>query len=157
MLAESALMRNLPCLCGMLSLMARLMGIDYGEKRVGIAFSDERGIIAQPAEVLANTDQLIPQLIKRANDADVTAIIIGESKNYAGADNPIQRRARASAEALQDAGYEVLWQSEALTTQQARRSRVRKGRKARDERPLDAQSAALLLQSFIDKQHHEHV
>lgn len=124
---------------------SQILGIDYGTKKVGVAVSDRSRIIATPVTVLANDDQLMKNLASLAEEYVVDTIVIGESQNYHGQDNPVMAPARKFAEALgQRLGVSVVFEPEVLTTAQALRTDENRGR-------LDASAAALILQSYLDR------
>lgn len=127
----------------------RLMGIDYGSKKVGIAVSDEEGRLAFPRTVLPTDRKLLPAVVALIGQEEVGAVVMGESRNYQGAENAIMQRARAFAEALTTAtGCAVHFESEALTTKAAERLQG-------STDMTDASAAALILQSYLDK-HQNH-
>ena len=129
------------------------IGIDYGIKRVGIAVSDEHGVMAFPAEVVLE-GMALAHIAKLARDREAKAIIVGESKNFAGEDNPVMKRIRHFADALREAtGLEVIFEPEFMTSAAAgQQYRGDTGRKAKpSQEKLDASAAALILQSFLDK------
>ena len=122
------------------------IGIDYGTKRVGVAVSDENGRLAFPAEVLPEKEALA-HIILLAREREAKGIVIGESKNFKGEDNPVMERIRVFADRLREAtGVEVMFEPEFMTSVAA----GREGETADDK--LDASAAALILQSFLDKQ-----
>ena len=72
----------------------RIIGIDYGSKRVGVAISDEGRQFALPKVVIDNTSaaqkaNLIEEVAKIAADSGATDVVVGESRNYAGEANTI--------------------------------------------------------------------
>ena len=123
----------------------RLMGIDYGSKRVGIALSDERGEFAMPHGVLANDKALVPAIAELCRKNAVSAIVVGKSQDYHGQDNPIMKKADAfAAELRKVASAPVVFEPEFLTSREA--SHIQ-GETA----GLDASAAALILKSYIDR------
>lgn len=127
----------------------RYIGIDYGSKRVGIAFSDEAGTMGFPFDILPNDSQLSDALALLIESQRINGIIIGESRDYAGNPNPIANAARALGEELSArTGVPVEYEPEMLTTQEARRdpegARTRMGH-------VDASAAALILTSYLSR------
>ena len=121
------------------------LGIDYGTKRVGIAVSDDEAKLAFPLEVIAEKDALsrVAALVRERN---VEVVVIGDSKDFFGQDNPVMKHIRAFAEELAAmTGVNVMFEPEFMTSQQAERE----GGTSREN--LDASAAALILQSFLDK------
>ncbi|MCK4918596.1 MAG: pre-16S rRNA-processing nuclease YqgF [Candidatus Pacebacteria bacterium] len=70
----------------------KYLGIDYGKKNVGIAVSDDGGNLAFAKVVLDNDKKLLENIIKIIKEDNIEVIIIGESKNLKGEDNPIQKK-----------------------------------------------------------------
>jgi|TARA_Y100000310_G_scaffold342803_1_gene447523 putative Holliday junction resolvase len=127
----------------------RLIGIDFGTKRVGIALSDEDGTMALPHTVLENTDDLVQKVHTIIKDNEVSEIVIGESVNFEGEDNPVMKKIIKFKEQLEkECGKKVHLEPEVLTSVEARRTGV-------DKKMLDASAATLILQSYIDKHHGE--
>ncbi|MDD4804167.1 MAG: RuvX/YqgF family protein [Candidatus Pacebacteria bacterium] len=67
----------------------KYLGIDYGEKRVGIAISDDEAKVAFPKVVLENNQDLLQKISDLCLEDKVESIVIGESKNYKGENNKI--------------------------------------------------------------------
>lgn len=133
----------------------RYLGIDYGTKRVGIAFSDEHGRFAFPETVLQNDRELFPRIWDLIKARGVAAIVLGASFDYKGTENPIMKEIKRFKEKLErELDMTVYLEKEILTSAEARRipqaSDVPKSRKPREKRHVDASAAALILQSFLD-------
>ncbi|MSU45463.1 MAG: Holliday junction resolvase RuvX [Candidatus Zambryskibacteria bacterium] len=135
----------------------RLMGIDYGIKRVGIALSDEGVQFAMPFSVIENSKKLINEIIELAQKNKVEEVILGESKDYDGKDNAIHAESLEFKKLLEEKGLKVYLEPEFMTSVEAERKPGRENREAdrkvRKEATvmLDARAAALILQSYIDK------
>ena len=126
--------------------MARLMGIDYGTKRVGIALSDDAGRVAFPRATLPNDKFLASALKEMIEGSAVAEVVIGESKDNAGHDNPVANKARSLGALLEaDTGVTIHYEPEFWSSQEVRThtgaSRV------------DAEAAAVILNSFLTKRH----
>ncbi len=119
------------------------MAIDFGEKRVGIASTDESGQFALPRAVIPNTEGLLDEVVKLAREWEIAKIIVGESKNFEGAPNPIMKRALEFVENLKKHDLEIEFHPEVFTTMEAERLQGRSDL-------LDASAAALILKSYID-------
>jgi putative holliday junction resolvase len=126
--------------------MSRLMGIDYGSKRVGVAFSDELGKMAFPHKVLENNSTLLKSLIDLIEEKRVAEIIIGYSVDKEGKPNAIQQKIEELITDLTlQVGLPVHLEPEQYTTQAALRIQ---GRNAM----TDAAAATLILDNFITRQ-----
>lgn len=123
----------------------RYLGIDYGSKRVGVAVSDESAKFALPVSVLPNDADLADAIGKIAAENKATHIVIGESRKYDMTANPIQKEIAEFKTRLDSLGYVTHLELEFMTSQQAEREQ---GKHAK----IDASAAALILQSFLDKQ-----
>ena len=121
----------------------KLMAIDYGSKRVGIASTDETGLFALPRLVLPNDNDLLEKVLKFKEENKIEKIIIGESKNLKGGPNPIQKDVEKFKNELEESGVEVLYQTEIFTTMEARQLQGQ-------TEMTDASAAALILKSFLD-------
>ena len=69
----------------------KFLGIDYGDKRVGVAVSDETGRLAFPYKVLENKGDLIVKILEIADKENVGEIVVGESLDSEGKPNAIQK------------------------------------------------------------------
>jgi putative Holliday junction resolvase len=132
----------------------RVLAIDHGSKRVGLALSDETGTIAQPLEFLpaepaARLFERLKETITRHN---VEQIVVGIPRNMNGTYGPAADKVREFVAALKQVfeGPVHTW-DERLTTVQAHRALIEAGmrREKRKER-VDQTAAAILLQSFLD-------
>lgn len=130
----------------------RYLGIDYGTKRVGIALSDDAGVMGFPHTILDNTGTLYDAVIALITRERVEGIVMGESLNFQGTENPVAKDARAFAERLKEAtGLPLFFEPEMLTTQEARRN----FEGVRTKGNVDSSAAALILTSFLSK-HGDH-
>jgi putative Holliday junction resolvase len=130
-------------------LSMRLLGIDYGTKRVGIALSDEDAQFALPFSVIANSQSLMSGLVseidKIAIANEVKEIVMGESKDYKGEPNKIMSGSLDLKKQLEGKGFIVHLQPEFMTSVQAERFQ---GKNAKS----DSSAAALILQAYLDKE-----
>jgi putative Holliday junction resolvase len=132
----------------------RILALDPGSKRIGVAVSDETKTIAQPlewipaepfADFLARLNQLILE-------KEVDLILIGLPRNMNGTYGPAAQKAEAFAAALKNAiTIPIKMRDERLTTLQANKMMIQ-GKVRRDKRKdkVDQTAAALLLQSYLD-------
>jgi len=121
----------------------RLMGIDYGTKKVGLAFSDESGKMAFPHGVVPNSPKLMEVLTGLVDEKNVEVIVIGQSIGKDGAMNAVQGEIDALVLDLTlQTGLPVHLISEQFTTQAALRIQGRNDK-------IDASAAALILDGYI--------
>lgn len=123
----------------------KYMGIDYGSKRVGVAISDDGGLMGFPYEVLKNDVDLLSSLEKIINKEQVGEIVIGHSINKEGSNNKIHD---AVTELVTDltlaVGLPVHLEPEQYTTQEAIRFQGR-------TEHTDAAAASIILNSFLTR------
>ncbi len=123
----------------------KLLGIDFGSKKVGVAVADTEAGIAIPKAVFPNNKFLLGEIKQLIKGSDVSLVVMGESKNFEMKQNIIMQDANAFAKMLQSDGIDVVFEPEFMTSQQARRDQG-------DNEFVDASAAAIILQSYLDKQ-----
>ncbi len=121
------------------------LGIDYGTKRIGVAFSSEDNSLAFPLKIVAAGNGAVGEIAAIARERGAGEIVVGESNDFAGKPNAVMKEIHAFAEALKAEGFVVTFEPEFLTSAAALR-----GQEA-VEKHLDASAAALILQSFLDR------
>ena len=132
----------------------RILALDPGTKRIGVAVSDETKTIAQPlewipAEPFAGFLARLKQILQ---EKEVDLVLIGLPRNMNGTYGPAAQKAEAFAAALRTAiTVPIKMRDERLTTLQANKLLVQ-GNVRRDKRKdkVDKMAAALLLQSYLD-------
>ncbi len=128
----------------------RHLGIDYGTKRVGLALSDEAGAMGFPYKVVPNDRDLKTFIVDLIKKEHVAVLVMGESLNFQGEENPVAREARAFATDVgQEAGIPIVYEPEMLTTQEARRD----FEGIRTHGVVDSSAAALILTSYLSRNH----
>ena len=132
----------------------RVLAVDYGQKRIGLALSDETGTLARPLSVILHVSRVVDAatVSERAAAHDAAKIIVGASYDEDGQLNAAGRSAARFAEALRlQTDLPVLLWDESLTTQDARAARLASGasRKKRGGH-LDDVAAAVLLQDYLN-------
>ncbi len=132
----------------------RVLGIDHGERRVGLALSDEDGSIAHPHATLPRRDPkaLIAEIAELVREREVGLIVVGLPLSLDGREGTSARRARRFGELLAEAAsVPVEMWDERLTTVAAQRALGDAGVKSAAQREMvDRVAAALLLQSYLD-------
>ena len=135
----------------------RYLGVDYGSSKIGLALSDERGTMGFPHAIVPNTPRLVDELCALIAKENVGAVVIGESRNLAGGENPIAKDARALGETITArAGVPVFYESEVFTSAEARRAPEKEGksRAPKKHTKVDASAAALILTSYLSRVDH---
>lgn len=136
--------------------MKRALGIDCGEARIGLAVSDELGMLAHPLEtiVVKDTRDPIARVVQLATEKDVSHVIVGLPKNMDGTAGPAAEKARAFADKLRErlTCPIRLW-DERLTTVAAQRYLHDAGRNTKQSRAvIDQVAAVIILQGWLDSQ-----
>lgn len=126
----------------------RFLGIDYGSKRIGLALSDDKGMMAFPHSVIPNDKKLFVAIAEVVRKSGVDTLVVGESKNYKGEANKIMDEITAFVVDLKRMGYKVALEPEILTSHQAAHFQ---GKTAM----TDASAASIILQSYIDRNKHQ--
>lgn len=133
----------------------RVLAVDPGSKRVGIAVSDPSGTIAQPLTTVdaEPTETLAARLAEIAKQNDAGRIVVGLPRRLDGSYGPEAKSARELGDAVRKAsGLPVELVDERLTTVAAERSMLEAGtRRAKRRATIDRVAAALLLQSHLDR------
>jgi putative Holliday junction resolvase len=146
------------------SLDVRYLGVDAGRKRIGLAVSDPSGLVARPWRMVeaghsprVSADRvaaLLDELRDPLDDSSgVAGIVIGLPRRLDGSDNEMTASARALASALHSrTGMEVHLQDERLTSLEADQRLAEREPDWRQRKlRLDAASAAIILQDFLDQ------
>ena len=135
--------------------MDRIIGIDYGRKRVGVAVSDPLGIFASALETV-QTAKIIEYLKKYAENEKVVRFVVGYPMNMDGAPSEAAKDVDVFLKQLAKAfpDVPVTLEDERFTSVLAHRAMIDGGMKAKDRRDkesVDKISAAIILQSYMDK------
>jgi putative Holliday junction resolvase len=134
----------------------RAVGIDLGTVRVGLALSDELGLMAHPRPHLQGKDmlRLVSELAALADAEQADVFVVGLPRTLSGKEGTAARRARRFAELLEkQSGRRVELVDEWLTTREATARLRAQGLSDRELRGrVDSAAAAILLQSWLDAQ-----
>ncbi|HEO63659.1 MAG TPA: Holliday junction resolvase RuvX [Candidatus Omnitrophica bacterium] len=133
--------------------MSRVLGIDLGEKRVGIAISDPLGIFAQGLDVLniRGRSDLLNKLLKYFNSYEIAEVVIGNPLDKMGRDCRRSIEIKKIAELI-FSHYNVkvkLW-DERFSTKEAEKSLQEFGKK-KFQKHVDKVSAQIILQSYLER------
>ncbi len=137
----------------------RTLGIDFGEKRIGLAISDPLGILATPIETLDSSemDLVIPKLAETISDHVVTKIVVGIPWTLSGKSGPQTKKTFEFISLISDTFEIPIKQiDERFTSVQAEKKlrlvdkRSRKKQKKIPKGLIDSVSAAIILQTYLD-------
>ncbi len=138
--------------------MTRALGVDLGEKRIGIALSDPTRTIASPHSVIkrsGNADVDRRAVLNIAREEGATQLVVGLPLTLTGARRAAARAALAEVEALKDLAPDLIVEAfdERLTTAIAQRSLLEGDVRRKDRKEvIDMVAAAVMLQSWLDGQ-----
>jgi putative Holliday junction resolvase len=132
----------------------RILAIDHGSKRIGIAISDELQLIAQPLEFIPSEPfaEFLQRLRDLLREKEVELILVGMPRNMDGSYGPAALKVQAFVAALKGAlTIPIETRDERLTSAQANRVLIQGGvRRAQRKEKVDQMAAAILLQSYLD-------
>jgi putative Holliday junction resolvase len=131
----------------------RILAVDYGAARTGLAFSDLTGSIAGETMVIAETDPEIcaGKIAAEAAKRGVKTIIVGLPRNMDGSEGFASERAKRAADLLQSAGdFDVKLWDERLTTVSAHKILSETGKHGKKRKAvIDAVAATLILEGYL--------
>jgi len=122
--------------------MSKIIGIDFGTKKVGIALTDENQKLAFPVDVVKR-GEVLKRILLIAQKEKVKEVVLGESTQLNMEDNPVMEDIRKFAKELKNEGVKVYYHNEYMSSMQA--SRIQGYNKKQD-----ASAAAIVLQNYID-------
>ena len=135
--------------------MGRVLGIDYGDSRIGLAMSDPLKIIASPFKTIRNEGnekclQVFQSLIK---EKDVEAIVVGLPIGLKGQETVQTKKVREFSDLLYALKLPIHLEDERLSSVSAEKSMIQQNIKTGHNKELiDQRAAAIILQQFLDKQ-----
>ena len=137
--------------------MKRILGIDVGEARIGLALSDELGMLAHPLETIHTKEHADPmtRVAEVIGQWKVETVIIGMPRNMNGTYGPAAEKVKAFAERLKGKcpSCVVKFWDERLTTMAAQKSLHESGRNVKQGRAvIDQVAAQFILQGHLDSQ-----
>ncbi len=133
----------------------RILGIDYGTRRIGISLSDPLQIIAQPYETIENGPRTLLCICQMIASEDVELVVVGMPLNLKGEKGQKAKEVERFVKELANVTTtDVMVWDERFTTSMAHQTLLDMGTKREERRNnkgrVDAMAAALLLQSFLD-------
>jgi len=134
--------------------MPRILGIDYGERRIGLAISDPIGIIAQPLFTLdtQKTTDVFSEIQKLIREKNVEQIIVGLPKNM---DGTIGKKGKEVLEFAKNLSRQInvkvnLWDERLSSVESQKILRDTKKKTRQDKKNIDKLSASLILQGYLE-------
>jgi len=142
--------------CTEVNAVARILAVDYGEKRIGLAISDELGITASPLMTLVrrSDEETVRQIAQLASKLRVTQIVVGLPRRTDTQEGEMERKVKAFAEKLRQAvSVPVVLFDERFTTRIAEQVLLEADLSRRKRKQVrDRLAAVILLQSFLEAQ-----
>lgn len=132
----------------------RVLAIDYGIKRIGLALSDPLQLIASPFKTIPNDTQLFSELKKIIEEQSVEKIILGFPEHDKGTSTSIVKELeKFKADLEKQTGLQIIFWDETFTSSIAKDRvllSVNKKSKRRDKGLIDSNAAAIILQEYLD-------
>lgn len=136
--------------------MRRILGLDIGDKRIGIAVSDLLGMMAQPLYTLTrkSTKDAINEIAEIIQKEDIKRVVVGLPKNMDSTEGIQAKRTRDFSQLLLEktnSNIEIIYCDERLTSKMAKQSLSHmKLAKAKEKKLIDTAAAVHILQGYLD-------
>ena len=133
--------------------MARqaFLGIDVGEKRVGIAWTAADPQVAVPLTTLHADERVVDQIKALADQKEANTVVVGLPRNQQGEETAQTKAVRQFADRLSEAGLHVVFQDESLTSHIAEESLKEHGKPYAKE-DVDKLAATYILRDYLEEQ-----
>ncbi len=134
--------------------MGRVLGVDYGERRIGLALSDPLHWFAFPFRTLTNegVEKVVKTLKAIIEEQDVEQVVVGLPKGMKNQETPQTRKVLEFVTYLEQQGIPVLMEDERLSSVSARRAlQERKIKTGHAKGLVDRTAAAIVLQQYLDR------
>ena len=131
-------------------MSASILAIDYGEKRVGVARASMIARLPEPLTTLTNSSNLLSDIKNLAAEHEASTIVVGLPRSLEGVDTEQTRKVREFIDQLQEIGFEVIAQDEAVTSEFAK-SELLSTKKAFEKSDVDRLAAVYILQDYLDE------
>ncbi|MBC8226534.1 MAG: Holliday junction resolvase RuvX [Candidatus Marinimicrobia bacterium] len=134
--------------------MNRIIGIDFGLSKVGVAISDPSGIISMPLEVIRYKQQkdLVESLKKIASEKNVKTLVIGYPLNMNYKENKMTDIIDKFKTVMEENDFEIHLEDERLSSQYAKKIMIQQNIKTgHNKEMVDILSASIILQTYLDR------
>ncbi|MGB9823627.1 MAG: Holliday junction resolvase RuvX [Candidatus Hydrothermia bacterium] len=134
----------------------RILAIDYGRKRIGLARSDELCTIAIPLEALDNSNSTLEQIVKIVKETGIKKILIGIPRRISGEEGELAEEIREFARSLEEKlqSVKIIFWDESLTSKEAEKIFIQKYKRLpvrqRDKKVVDSYAAAIMLEEYLN-------
>ncbi len=140
-----------------------ILAIDYGQKRIGLAISDSKGIIASPLEVLERTkrrgiDEIIEDILLISTEYRIKTILIGSPQIFQESYQKTDKKIKKFGEMLkQKTEIPIIYQDESYSTTEAQNMLLSLGQSTKSSRnKIDKIAATVFLQEFLNSEKTRH-
>ncbi len=125
-----------------------ILGIDWGQRKIGLAIAEEEIAIASTLETLENNNEIFERLLKVAKEYKITKMIIGKSSHLSQDDN-VEKIEKFAATCMEKCDVKIIFEEEMFSTREAHENLKKAGKKRIGEKD-DAESARIILQQYLD-------
>jgi putative holliday junction resolvase len=134
--------------------MNRALGIDFGRARIGLAISDELGMLAHPLETIRMGSDAVARIAAVVREKKIDCVVVGVPKMMSGKLGAAADEANAFTEKLRAVlACKIITWDERLTTVAAHRALQDAGKKTKETRGyVDQVAAQMILQGYLDRQ-----
>ncbi|HMQ09855.1 MAG TPA: Holliday junction resolvase RuvX [Oligoflexia bacterium] len=135
-------------------MQKKIMALDYGTKRIGIAISDALGMCAHPRDFIDNNSKAFENILKLAEQENIQLLLFGIPKRLSGEASHMQEEIERFMHNLQKkTGLNMQTWDERLTSAQAEKFMISADVKRKKRKTsIDSMAATILLQSYLDSQ-----
>ncbi len=133
--------------------MGRILGVDYGESRIGLAISDKTKSIAFPFKTIKNKniDFLLNFFRNLYSEKNIESIVIGLPLGMNGKDTHQTKNVRIFSKSICVLGLPIFFQDERLSSISAKKSLIKRNIKTgHNKKKIDERAATIFLQQFLD-------
>ena len=138
--------------------MGRILGVDYGDSRIGLALSDPNKIIASPFKTIQNKgfDKTKKEIFDIIRENKVELIVLGLPVSMSGTETNQTKKVRKFQSFIQDFDIPIEMQDERLSSFTAKKSLIQqKIKTGHNKHLIDSTAAAIFLQQYLDSKIHK--
>lgn len=132
----------------------KIIALDVGDARVGVAASDPTGLLASPVTIIKRGPEAVDQIVKIIRESDAAAVVVGLPLNMDGSVGFQAKKVQRFAAQIEVtiAPIPVIMEDERESTVDARELRLARGTRQKKRRGrVDAEAAAVFLQAYLDR------
>lgn len=130
--------------------MSSILGLDVGERRIGVSLANSIARFASPYQTLANTDTILDDIRGIISKESVELVVVGLPRNLSGEDTDQTRYCREFAAQLEPF-VPIVFQDEALTSRKAE-TELKARRKPYQKEDIDSLAATYILEDYLNAQ-----